>query len=101
MNENVDEVKAVLAVGFSAVYSAIQNNNLIQTKILSNQQQQQSLMQEIVNNQYDMLSQQSEMISSLGRIRKNATIGNFLNVGSLIQNHKRNKMLSDIHNTLM
>ena len=100
MNQNVDEVKATLAVGFTAMYSAIQDNNMLQAKILSGQREQTDLMLEIVNNQNAMLSQQSEMITDLGRIRKSAKIGNFLNVGSLIQNHKRNKMLTDIHNTL-
>ena len=101
MNQNIDEVKTVLAIGFTAMYSVIQDNNMLQAKILSSHREQTDMMQEILNNQNDMLSQQSEMITSLGRIRKSAKIGNFLNVGSLIQNHKRNKMLSDMHNAFM
>lgn len=104
MNRNVDDLKSTLVVGFTAVYEAIQENTMIQTEILSNQINQQDMLQEIINNQNIsltqqsvMISQQAEMISGLGRIRKSARIGNFLSVGSLIQNHKRNKMLSDIH----
>ena len=100
MNENVNEVKAELAVGFTAVYSAIQQNNLIQSQIISNQQYQQEMLQDIINNQNASLSQQSEVMANLGKIRKSARIGNFLNIGSLIQNHKRNKMLSTIQKGL-
>ena len=100
MNDNVDEVKSALAVGFTAVYSAIQQNNMIQSQILSNQQYQQDMMQQIINNQNAALAQQSEMMTSLGKIRKSARTGNFLNIGSLIQNHKRNKMLANIQDGL-
>ncbi len=100
MNDNVDEVKSALAVGFTAVYSAIQQNNMIQSQILSNQQYQQEMMQQIISNQNAAISQQSEMMTNLSKIRKSARTGNFLNIGSLIQNHKRNKMLSNIQDGL-
>lgn len=100
MNENVNEVKGLLVVGFTAVYAAIQENNMIQTEILSSQREQQDMMREIIGNQNLMLSQQSEMVTRLDRIRKSARTGNFLNVGSLIQNHKRNKMLQQIQSGL-
>lgn len=96
MNENVDEVKAALAVGFTAVYSAIQENNAIQAEILSNQQDSIINQQEIIRNQNAMLSQQSDMVSKLEKVRKSAKTGNFLSVGNLIQNHKRNKMISQL-----
>ncbi len=100
MKTDIEEVKGVLALGFTAVYSAIQENNAIQEEILSNQQIQQDMMQSILSNQSAVLSQQSEMITSLGKIRKSTKIGNFLNVGSLIQNHNRNKMISQIQSDL-
>ena len=100
MNNSIDEVKSTLAVGFSAVYSAIQQNTMIQSQILSNQQYQLESMQAILINQTAALSQQSEMVNSLSEIRKSVKVGNFLNIGSLIQNHKRNKMLSNIQEGL-
>lgn len=57
-------------------------------------------MQQIISNQNAAISQQSEMMTNLSKIRKRARTGNFLNIGSLIQNHKRNKMLSNIQDGL-
>lgn len=90
LSEKVDDVRGILAVGFTAVYSAIEENTMIQSELLSSQQ-------EIIANQHAMLYQQSEMLSNLERVRKSARTGNILSVANLLQNHKRNKMLSDIH----
>lgn len=97
MNKSVNEVKSVLTLGFNAVYTAIQENNALQNEIISNQIEQQQILQGIMSNQNVMVYQQAEMITDLEKIRKSARTGNFLNIGSLIQNHNRNKMISDFH----
>jgi hypothetical protein len=53
-------------LGFIGIYSAIQEGNEIQ----------------------------SEMLLNLEKIRNSVKIGNYLSVGNLLQNYKRNKMLS-------
>ena len=68
----VDEMRSDLRAGFVGVYEAIQDGNSIQ----------------------------SEMLSNLDSIRRSARIGNFMNVGNLLQNHSRNKMLSQISNSI-
>ena len=65
---HVDDIRRDIREGFIGVYTAIQEGNEIQ----------------------------SEMLMDLDRIRKSAKFGNFLNVGNLLQNHNRNKMISQI-----
>lgn len=69
---HVEDLRKDIRAGFVGVYEAIQVGNAIQ----------------------------SEMLSNLDAIRKSARIGNFVNVGNLLQNHNRNKMLSQINETI-
>lgn len=66
---HVDDMRRDMRDGFMGVYSAIQEGNAIQ----------------------------SDMLDDLDRIRSSARTGNFLKVGGLIQNHKRNKTLSELN----
>lgn len=65
----VDDMRRDMRDGFMGVYSAIQEGNAIQ----------------------------SDMLDDLDRIRSSSRTGNFLKVGGLIQNHKRNKTLSELN----
>ena len=69
---HVDDMRRDLRDGFVGVYDAIQEGNAVQ----------------------------SDMLNNLEGIRRSAKTGNFLNVGGLIQNHKRNKMLADIQSKM-
>lgn len=69
---HVDDMRRDLRDGFVGIYSAIQEGNAIQ----------------------------SDMLSNLDGIRRSARTGNFLSVGGLIQNHKRNKTLSSINSKI-
>lgn len=66
---HVDDMRRDMRDGFMGVYSAIQEGNAIQ----------------------------SDMLDNLDKIRSSARTGNFLSVGGLIQNHKRNKTLSELN----
>ena len=69
---HVDDMRRDLRDGFVGIYEAIQEGNAIQ----------------------------SDMLTNLDGIRKSARTGNFLNVGGLIQNHKRNKTLKQINSKI-
>lgn len=69
---HVDYMRQDLREGFVGIYEAIQEGNAIQ----------------------------SEMLTNLDKIRSSARTGNFLKVGGLIQNHKRNKTLNAINDKL-
>ena len=69
---HVDDMRRDIREGFVGIYAAIQDGNAIQ----------------------------SEMLTNLDGIRRSARMGNFMNVGNLIQNHNRNKTLSQINNKL-
>lgn len=69
IQDHVDDMRRDIRDGFVGVYEAIQEGNSIQ----------------------------SDMLTDLDRIRSSARTGNFLNVGGLIQNHKRNKTLSELN----
>ena len=72
IQNSVDYMRRDLQEGFIGIYSAIQEGNDIQ----------------------------SDMLSNLQGIRSSARTGNFLKVGGLIQNHKRNKTLTEINGKL-
>lgn len=69
---HIDDMRRDLREGFIGIYAAIQEGSSIQ----------------------------SEMLTNLENIRKSARIGNFMNVGNLLQNHNRNKVLSQINNKM-
>ena len=69
---HVDDMRRDLREGFIGIYDAIQEGNSIQ----------------------------SEMLNNLDQIRRSARTGNFLNIGGLIQNHKRNKTLNAINDKI-
>ena len=69
---HIDDMRRDLRDGFVGVYEAIQDGNEIQ----------------------------SEMLSNLDGIRRSARIGNFMNVGNLLQNHSRNKTFSQINSKM-
>ena len=66
---HVDDMRKDLRDGFVGIYDAIQEGNAIQ----------------------------SDMLDNLDGIRRSAKTGNYLSVGGLIQNHKRNKTLSELN----
>ena len=94
IQNKVNDVRSVVEVGFTAVYSAIQDGNLLQNEILNSQE-------EIIANQYSMLIQQSDILSDLNKIRKSARTNNFLNVGQVLQNLKSNRLLTQIQKNTM
>ena len=72
IQSQISDLQDTMVTGFVGIYSAIQEGNQIQ----------------------------SEMLSNLESIRKSVKANNYMNVGMLIQNHKRNKMLSQIHDDI-
>lgn len=69
---HIDDLRQDMRDGFMGVYSAIQDGNEIQ----------------------------SAMLEDLEKVRRSAKTGNFLGVVGIIQNHKRNKMISQIQNNM-
>ncbi|MCR4688240.1 MAG: hypothetical protein K5745_01670 [Saccharofermentans sp.] len=72
IQDHVDDMRRDLRDGFVGIYDAIQQGNEIQ----------------------------SDMLSNLESIRSGIRAGNYMEAGSLIQNHKRNKMLADIQSKM-